>query len=138
MSRSSSPSELLYGPTQYAAFLVWVGLQCFMTTEGAIILGAFCIGDGIAPLLGSNAFTFRFPCGGRKSLRGCFGFFLGAIVGCCFYTAAFGLPMLSTKSLLVCGTLSTIAEAIAPDGYDNVIIPLLLHLTLKQYPSLLV
>ena len=34
MSRSSSPSELLYGPLQFGGFMIWLGITKFMTTEG--------------------------------------------------------------------------------------------------------
>ena len=34
MSRSSSPSELLYGPLHFGLFMIWLGITKFMTTEG--------------------------------------------------------------------------------------------------------
>ena len=52
MSRSSAPSELLYGPLQFTIFMMYVGTQLFMTLEGAILVAALGIGDGIAPIVG--------------------------------------------------------------------------------------
>jgi hypothetical protein len=52
MSRSSSPGELLFGPLQFTCFMMWVGIEFFMTAEGAILVAALGIGDGIAPIIG--------------------------------------------------------------------------------------
>jgi len=52
MSRSSSPNELLHGPLQFTVFMMWVGLNRFMTIEGAILVAALGIGDGIAAIVG--------------------------------------------------------------------------------------
>jgi len=34
MSRSSLPSELLYGPLQFTLVMIWIGISEFMTTRG--------------------------------------------------------------------------------------------------------
>lgn len=140
MSRSSSPSELLYGPLQFTIFMMYVGINFFMTVEGAILCAALGIGDGIAPIIGRyyGNLKYRFPLGDRKSLEGSlYGVFLGTIVGCYFFVAALGLPQMSNRSMIICGIVSAIAEATAPTNSDNIIIPIVLHFTLKHYPSLL-
>ena len=43
MSRSSSPSELLYGPLQFSVFMIWLGMTKFMTREGMVFFELFRI-----------------------------------------------------------------------------------------------
>ncbi len=54
MSRSSNPRELLFGPLQFTFFMIWVGINFFMTVEGAILVAALGIGDGLAPIIGES------------------------------------------------------------------------------------
>ena len=43
MSRSSSPSELLYGPLQFTLFMMYCGTTKFMTIEGTIVTNLYFI-----------------------------------------------------------------------------------------------
>eukprot|EP00585_Thalassiosira_rotula_P000551 CAMPEP_0196163528 /NCGR_PEP_ID=MMETSP0910-20130528/48386_1 /TAXON_ID=49265 /ORGANISM="Thalassiosira rotula, Strain GSO102" /LENGTH=264 /DNA_ID=CAMNT_0041428485 /DNA_START=75 /DNA_END=867 /DNA_ORIENTATION=+ len=51
MSRTSSPSELLYGPLQMTLIMCYVGLTQFMTFTGIAIMASL-VGDGTAALVG--------------------------------------------------------------------------------------
>jgi phytol kinase len=140
MSRSSSPSELLYGPLQFTLFMMYCGTTKFMTIEGALLMASLGIGDGIAPIVGRyyGNIRYRFPLGGEKSVEGSFfGVFLGTIGGSYFFIHMLGLPMLPYQTLIKVGLISTIAEATSPLNGDNIFVPLVLILSLKHYiPSL--
>jgi len=138
MSRSSSPSELLYGPLQFVIVMMWLGTSKFMTMEGAILMAALGIGDGIAPLIGKHygRIRYRFPFSSEKTVEGSFGVFLGTVGGCYFYLYMLGLPMLSYRNVLMCGFLTTITEAIAPKNYDNVLLPIVLNFALMWFSSI--
>lgn len=139
MSRSSSPSELLYGPLQFTLFQMYVGTQMFMTIEGAILVSALGIGDGIAALVGRYYGNLRyvFPLSGQKSMEGSFfGVFLGTIGGTYLFIHVLGLRMISYQSIISCAVIATLAEATAPGSCDNIFIPLILNLSLKHYPWL--
>jgi len=133
ISRSSSPSELLYGPLQFGILMMWLGLCKYMTVEGVVIMAALGIGDGIAPIVGKYYGRMRYtlhPLATEKSVEGSFfGVFLGTIMGCIFFLYVFQMPMIPIQTLIHYGLVSTIAEASSPGNYDNVFIPLVLHLT---------
>lgn len=136
MSRSSSPSELLYGPLQFTLFMIYCGMTKFMTIEGALLMASLGIGDGIAPIIGRyyGNIKYRFPLGGEKSVEGSFfGVFLGSIGGSYLFIHRLGLPMIDYYDLIKVGMISTVAEATAPGNWDNIFVPLVLHLTLKHY-----
>lgn len=140
MSRSSSPSELLYGPLQFTLVMIYLGTQMFMTVEGVLIISALGIGDGLAPIIGRyyGNIKYRFPLGGQKSVEGSFfGLFLGTIGGFLLFNRLFGLRDVAMKNLGIIGVIATFAEAIAPGNCDNVFIPIVLHFTFQRYPWLL-
>ena len=140
MSRSSSPSELLFGPLQFTIVMIWCGVAKFMTLEAVVIMAALGVGDGIAPLIGKfyGRISYRFPLSTEKTVEGSIlGVFCGTMVGCHFFLYVLGLPYLSLSSYVVVGIIATIIEATAPGNFDNVIVPTLLHFTLLKYPSLL-
>lgn len=141
MSRTSSPTELLYGPTIFASFMVWLGLTQFMTMEGAIIMGAVGMGDGLAPLMGKyfGRTKYRVPFGNEKSLEGSIlGVFLGTISGSYLYAFLLGLEDIpEIKLILACAFLATVVEGTSPGDFDNITVPLVLHFSLKHVPSLL-
>jgi len=136
MSRSSSPSELLFGPLQFTLFMIYCGTTKFMTIEGALLMASLGIGDGIAPIIGRyyGNIKYRFPFSGTKSLEGSiFGVLLGSIFGSYFFIYMLGLPMISYDHLIKVGIISMIAEATAPGNCDNIFVPLVLHLSIKHY-----
>lgn len=141
MSRSSSPSELLYGPLQFTLFMCYCGTTKFMTIEGVLLMASLGIGDGIAPIIGRyyGNIKYRIPLGSKKSLEGSFfGVMLGTIGGSYFFIYMLGLPMVDYILLIKVGVIAMVGEAIAPVNWDNVFMPVFIHFTLKNYiPSLL-
>mmetsp|Transcript_700 Transcript_700/g.1229 ORF Transcript_700/g.1229 Transcript_700/m.1229 type:complete len:253 (+) Transcript_700:66-824(+) len=140
LSRSSSPSELLWGPLQFIIFMMWVGTQQFMTKEGAILIAALGIGDGIAPIVGKyyGHLKYRLPMGGQKSIEGSlFGVFLGTVIGCYAFFYALDLPSSPMNRIIAFAAITTFAEAAAPGGCDNLCIPLMIHFTIHRYPWLI-
>ena len=107
---------------------------------GALLMASLGIGDGIAPLIGRyyGNIQYRFPLGGKKSVEGSFfGVFLGTVGGSYFFIRMLGLPMIPYENLIKVGIISMVAEATAPGNWDNIFVPLVLHLSLKHYfPSL--
>jgi Dolichol kinase len=140
LSRSSSPSELLWGPLHFILFMMWVGTQQFMTKEGAILVAALGIGDGIAPIVGKyyGNLKYRLPLGGQKSIEGSlFGVFLGSIVGCYAFIHALDLQSSHMNRIVATAAIATFAEAIAPGNCDNFFIPLMIHFSIQRYPWLI-
>mmetsp|Transcript_21333 Transcript_21333/g.31366 ORF Transcript_21333/g.31366 Transcript_21333/m.31366 type:complete len:220 (+) Transcript_21333:279-938(+) len=140
MSRSSAPSELLYGPLQFTIFMMYVGTQLFMTLEGAILVAALGIGDGVAPIIGKyyGNISYRLPLCGRKSIEGSFfGVFLGTIGGILLFTYALGLRTVSYQGIAACAAIATLAEASALEYCDNIWVPVVLHFSLTHYPWLM-
>lgn len=138
MSRSSSPSELLYGPLQFSLFMIWLGMTKFMTREGAVLMAAVGIGDGIAPIIGSyyGNISYRFPFSSPKSIEGSFfGVFLGTMAGSHLFLYCLGLPMLTIRTYAMCAAIATVAEATAPESLDNVLVPMLLHFSWDKIAS---
>lgn len=72
LSRSSNPSELLFGPLQMAAIMVWLGLYKFMTEQAAITAAAVGIGDGLAPMIGAiyGRHMYQMPFASQKTMEG--------------------------------------------------------------------
>jgi len=139
MSRSSAPSELLFGPLQFTFLMMYCGTTKFMTMEGALLMASLGIGDGIAPIIGRyyGHIKYRFPLGGEKSVEGSFFGVLGTVGGSYFFIHMLGLPMIPYQNLIKVGIISTIAEATAPGNWDNITVPLILHLSIKHIPSLM-
>mmetsp|Transcript_17076 Transcript_17076/g.24155 ORF Transcript_17076/g.24155 Transcript_17076/m.24155 type:complete len:163 (-) Transcript_17076:470-958(-) len=140
MSRSSSPSELLYGPLQFTLLMMWVGVSKFMSTEGALIMAALGIGDGIAPVIGKyyGRIRFRLPMSTEKSLEGSiFGVFFGTIGAAYMFLHVLGLPLLSFKQIASIGLIATAAEASAPRNFDNIFLPMVIHFSIKKMPALI-
>lgn len=130
MSRSSSPSELLFGPMQFTFLMIWLGLYKFMTVESTIILAAVGIGDSIAPLIGSRygRHMYRMPLCNMKTMEGSVcGVFLGTIVGCYFYPWMVGLQILPLRFILTYGGIAAVVEGSTPGNFDNILVPVALH-----------
>jgi len=132
MSRSSLPSELLYGPLQFTLVMIWIGISEFMTTRGAIIMAILGIGDGIAPLVGKyfGRFRYRLPLffTSTKSFEGSFfGVFLGSLVGSYFFIYTLGLPPIPYQLLIKYAGIATVIEAASPKGFDNIVVPIFMY-----------
>jgi len=100
-SRSSSPSELLFGPLQCALVMVWLGLYRFMDKESAVIAAAVGVGDGLlAPIIGKlyGRHRYQMPLSGSKTMEGTVvGVFLGTVSGCYMYLSLMSIPLLPLR-----------------------------------------
>jgi len=121
MSRTSSPSELLYGPLFFTIVMTYLGLYKFHTSEAAIVMAALGIGDGIAPIIGTlyGRHRFRTPFGSMKSLEGSITVFLGTILGCYLFLWKLNLPLLPLRYSLIYGAVAAVMEACSPGAFDN-------------------
>lgn len=140
LSRSSSPSELLYGPLQFTMLMVWLGLYKFMTEEAAIMMAALGIGDGIAPIIGTRygRHIYRMPLGNTKTLEGTIGgVFLGTIFGCYLYLHVLGFPILPLRIVLSLGGIAAVVEGSSPGNFDNITLTAALHLTIERVKELM-
>lgn len=130
ISRSSSPSELLFGPIQLAAILVYLGLYQFMAEEAAIVAAALGIGDGIAPLVGIKygRHHYQMPFANRKTMEGSVvGVFLGTVSGCYLYMYLMNIPLLPLRIVLVFGGIAAVVEGTSPGNVDNLAVALMIH-----------
>jgi hypothetical protein len=136
LSRSSSPSELLWGPVQLTAVIIYLGLYCFQTQEAAIIAAALGVGDGcIAPLIGTTygRHVYQMPLASRKTMEGSVvGVFLGTVSASYLYLYAMGLPLLPLRILLTYGAIAAVVEGTSPGNLDNLAIPLVLHFSMDR------
>lgn len=135
MSRSSSPSELLFGPLQLAAIMLWLGLYQFMTEEAAVIAAAVGIGDGIAPMIGSmyGRHVYQMPLAGNKTMEGTVvGVFLGTVSGCYLYLYLLGMELVPLRLVLVYGGIAAAMEGTAVKGLDNIVVAVALHLSMPK------
>jgi len=138
MSRSSSPSELLYGPLQLTIIMSYTGLTKFMTKSGIIIMGAF-VGDWLAALIGVHYGKHKFtvPLGGQKSIEGSFGCVLGTMAGISFYSYMVGMEIEEWKTLFTYGVISAVVEGTAWREWDNAFLAAAMEFSAKRLPGLM-
>lgn len=141
LSRSSSPSELLWGPMQYAGILVYLGLYHFMTPRAAILIAALGLGDsGAAPLVGKlyGRHVYQMPLAAPKSMEGSVvGVFLGTVAGIYVFFYLLGFDVLPLRLVLSYGAIAAIVEGTSPGGLDNLMIAVLLHFSIDRVDDLL-
>jgi dolichol kinase len=134
LSRSSSPSELLWGPVQLTAVLIYLGLYCFQTQEAGIIAAALGVGDGLAaPLIGTQfgRHVYQMPLASPKTMEGSVvGVFLGTVSASYLYLYGMGLPLLPLRMVLTYGAIAAVVEGTAPGNLDNLAIPVVLHFSM--------
>mmetsp|Transcript_7090 Transcript_7090/g.9214 ORF Transcript_7090/g.9214 Transcript_7090/m.9214 type:complete len:266 (+) Transcript_7090:83-880(+) len=136
ISRSSSPSELLWGPLQRAALLCYLGLYHFQTTEAAIHVAAVGVGDALAPWFGMwfGRHQYQMPLSAApKTMEGSVvGVFLGTSIGiyACLYVM--GLPFLPLSAVLAYGMLAAVVEGTSPGHFDNLTVPLAIHFSINR------
>lgn len=140
VSRTSSPTSLLFGPLQFAVILVWLGLYRFMTEEAAIIAAAIGIGDGLAPMIGKvyGRHNYQMPLASPKTMEGSVvGVFLGTIAGCYLYLYMMGIPLLPLRMVLVYGGIAAVVEGTAPGNLDNLTVPIAIHFSIDKVQEML-
>ena len=138
MSRTSSPSELLFGPLQMTLIMVYVGLTKFMTHTGLIIMASF-VGDAAAAVVGINygRYKFKVAFGGEKSVEGSIGCGLFTMFGIFCYCYMCSLDMIELRPLFALGVASALVEATALKNYDNVFLCVAMELMSLHLPKLL-
>uniref|UniRef100_A0A7S1ZLF7 Dolichol kinase n=1 Tax=Trieres chinensis TaxID=1514140 RepID=A0A7S1ZLF7_TRICV len=132
MCRSGDPTELLYGPIQFAIVATTVGLWLFMREESCLIMGAMGFGDGIAPVTAALAGRQRIPYksflgGGEKSVAGSMGMFGGTLVGYFVFAWVLGFPFLAFTSVLLASVIASLVEGLTPMDLDNVTVPIAMY-----------
>ncbi len=143
MSRTSSPSGLLFGPLQLTILMVWLGLTKFKSEEAAILLAAVGIGDGIAPLIGNRygRHVYRMPFSNNKTMEGSVcGVFLGTIAG--YYLYSYFLGMMEEwrplRIVLAFGGIAAVVEGTSPGNMDNILVPVIMHFSMERIDEWLV
>ena len=116
-------------------------LLSFLTlvkAEGAIMAAA-CLGDSIAPVIGSNygRHIFHMPMSKAKTLEGCLCVFLGTVCGCYFYLYTTGMALLPLRMILAYAGIAAVAEGTAPANLDNLVIAMVLHFSMEKVETLL-
>ena len=139
MSRTSSPSELLYGPLQMTLVMCYVGLAKFMTDSGIIIMASL-VGDWMAAIEGIRygKHKYKLPLGGDKSLEGTVGCVLGTMIGIWFYSYMCGITELDAmgwKMLLAHGCISAAVEATSFKNWDNLLLAVAMEMSTKYLPN---
>ena len=135
LSRSSSPSELYFGPAQLCCLMAWLGQYKFMTQEAAVLAAAIGVGDGLAPLIGSHygRHVYHMPLSTRKTMEGSLvGVFLGTVVACYLYVYMMGITAPPLRYVLVYGTIAAVVEGSAPGNFDNVSTAVVMHFSLDK------
>ena len=135
LSRSSTPSELLFGPLQLCCVMCWLSLYHFMTQEAAILAAEVGIGDGLAPLIGTQygRHTYCMPLSNRKTMEGSVvGVFLGTVAACYVFMTAMGLEIPPLRCVLVYGILAAMVEGSSPGNFDNVSVAIVMHLSMDE------
>jgi dolichol kinase len=125
---------LLFGPTQFAAILVWLGLYRFMTHEAAIMAAALGVGDGfLAPWIGSHfgRHVYTMPLADSKTMEGSLSVFLGTCLGIYLFLPIMGLPLLPLRMVLVYAGLAAVVEGSSPGHVDNLAIAILIHFSMS-------
>mmetsp|Transcript_31397 Transcript_31397/g.41828 ORF Transcript_31397/g.41828 Transcript_31397/m.41828 type:complete len:254 (+) Transcript_31397:209-970(+) len=139
MSRSSNPTELLYGPLHFTMLMTWVGLYRFMSYQGIVIMSSM-IGDGIAPLAAScvqNSHTYRIrPLGGIKSWEGSVGVCIGTVFAIYTFSYALGMEVLRSGDIVMFGVLASLVEAASPGRFDNLSLTVLMDFSFEKIVNL--
>jgi dolichol kinase len=133
LSRSSSPSDLLYGPMQFAGIVLWLGLTKFMTQEACIVHAAL-LGDVFAPMIGTyGRHMYQMPLAAQKTVEGSVvGVFLGTVFISYLYLSVLQLPLLPLRVVLAYGGIAALAEATSLNGFDNLVLAITLHFSIPK------
>ncbi|MDH5493802.1 MAG: hypothetical protein OEY14_17765 [Myxococcales bacterium] len=122
----SGDDERWVGLIQYTgmyALLTWQGLTSAALPAASALL-ALSLGDGMGGAVGLRwgRRGYRVPGGKRKSLEGSLAVWIASALGVALAGWRFGaMPALGAIAALA--TVSTLAEALAPRGMDNLFVP---------------
>ena len=127
LSRSSSPSELLFGPLQFAAVLVFLGLYRCQTEQAAVVVAAVGIGDAIAPIIGNwfGRHIYQMPLASKKTMEGSVcGVFMGSCSATYFFLFSLGIrPFLPLRLVLAHAGVAAVVEGTCAGYIDNLTVP---------------
>jgi dolichol kinase len=139
LSRSSSPSELLFGPVQYGLIFTFLGLYCFRTDEAAIVAAVLGSGDAMAPLIGAHfgRHVYQMPLCSQKTIEGSLTVFLGTASASYFYLYCLGQPLLPLRIVLAYAGIAAVVEGTSPGNVDNLTLATVLHFSMDRVPKLL-
>ena len=136
LSRSSLPSELLFGPVQFAAVLVVVGLYRFRTAEAAVIVAATGIGDAMAPVIGGwfGRHPYQMPLASQKTMEGSVcGVFMASCSATYFFMFCLRIrPFLPLRLVLAYASIAAVVEGSCPGYTDNIVVPLAIHFSMDN------
>jgi len=136
LSRSSSPSELLFGPLQFAAVLVVLGLYRFQTTEAAVVTAAVGMGDACAPVIGSwfGRHPYQMPLASQKTMEGSVcGVFMGSCSATYFFLFCLRIrPFLPLRLVLAYAGIAAVVEGTCADYIDNLAVPIAIHFSMDN------
>lgn len=143
MSRSSSPSELLYGPLQMTVIMTYVGLTKFMTNVGVIMMASL-VGDWLAAIVGIQYGKHKYtvPLSGimgatrKKSVEGSVGCVVGTVGGIMFYSYMCAMEVGGWRLLMAYACLASLIEATALTNWDNLLLALVMEISAKHLPNL--
>lgn len=136
LSLSSSPSELLFGPVQFAAVFVILGLYRFQTAEAAVVTAAIGIGDAIAPVIGGwfGRHRYQMPLASQKTMEGSVcGVFMGSCSATYFFLFCLRIrPFLPLRLVLAYATIAAVVEGTCPGYTDNLAVPIAIHFSMES------
>lgn len=131
LSRSSSPSELLFGPLQCAAVLVWTSWNLFGQDESAVLAASLAVTDGLAPMIGKLYGTHVYHHPTKRKEGTIVGVFLGTVLYSYLYQWWMGFELLPLRIVLVYGGIAAVVGTLFK-GMDNLTVPIALHLLIPR------
>lgn len=135
LSRSSSPSELLFGPLQLCSLMIYLGLYQFMEQEAAVLAAAIGVGDGLAPMIGElyGRHVYHMPLSNKKTMEGSIvGVFLGTVAACYLYLYMMGITIPPLRMVLVYGIMAAVVEGSSPGNFDNISTAVVMHFSMDK------
>jgi phytol kinase len=134
MSRTGKPTELLYGPLIFTICMNINGIFLFMQPISLYCMAALGFGDGVAPLIGKRFPIRHYRCpGGVKSVGGSLAVFISSVGGFFVLRGIMGIPeLVEWNKILIMATTATVAEALAPADFDNVVVPVTVYFVMTS------
>eukprot|EP00668_Euglena_longa_P045665 GGOE01061342.1.p1 GENE.GGOE01061342.1~~GGOE01061342.1.p1 ORF type:complete len:234 (+),score=65.02 GGOE01061342.1:99-800(+) len=125
MSRTGSPSELLYGPLYFTLAMCILGTWGFMDPRTVLIMGPLGWGDGLASVVGMKyGRHVHTLLGHPRSLEGSAAMLVFSILGSLLFRCALPHPSLTLERIIATSCAATAVEAASPREVDNLLIPL--------------